>query len=121
MGNDNFTTEQIIDRLGNPEDFAKAHLGDLLSNGSRLDCLCVYSIVSFSEMFAISYLVIMTSVFYCLRYRQFAFKAVKMIDYILKFGLPHMENMGVFTGLVELNPIAEFVGILKMCIFIVYM
>ena len=28
---------------------------------------------------------------------------------ILNLGLPYMENMGVFTGLVELNPIAEFV------------
>ena len=44
--------------------------------------------------------------------------AVKMIDYILNLGLPYMENMGVFTGLVELNPIAEFAVILVVGILL---
>ena len=35
--------------------------------------------------------------------------AIKMVDYILNLGLPYMENLGVFTGIMELNPIAEFV------------
>lgn len=35
--------------------------------------------------------------------------AVKMVDYIFNLSLPYVENMGVFTGIVELNPIAEFV------------
>ena len=103
MESDNLTTEQILDRLGKPKDLAKAYLGDLLSKGSgfswnRFLTVCAfYSIVGFSGMFVIPCLAIM---------------AVKMIDYILNLGLPYMENMGVFTGLVELNPIAEFVVVL---------
>ena len=103
MESDNLTAEQILDRLGKPKDLAKAYLGDLLSKGSgfswnRFLTVCAfYSIVGFSGMFDIP----------CLA--SPLLMAVKMIDYILNLGLPYMENMGVFTGLVELNPIAEFV------------
>ena len=115
MESDNLTTEQIWDRLGKPKDLAKAYLGDLLSKGSgfswnRFLTVCAfYSIVGFSGMFVIPCLAIMAPVFIVCGIASPLLMAVKMIDYILNLGLPYMENMGVFTGLVELNPIAEFV------------
>ena len=60
-------------------------------------------------MFVIPCLAIMAPVFIVCGIASPLLMAVKMIDYILNLGLPYMENMGVFTGLVELNPIAEFV------------
>ena len=121
MESDNLTTEQILDRLGKPKDLAKAYLGDLLSKGSgfswnRFLTVCAfYSIVGFSGMFVIPCLAIMAPVFIVCGIASPLLMAVKMIDYILNLGLPYMENMenmGVFTGLVELNPIAEFVVVL---------
>lgn len=118
MESDNLTAEQILDRLGKPKDLAKAYLGDLLSKGSgfswnRFLTVCAfYSIVGFSGMFVIPCLAIMAPVFIVCGIASPLLMAVKMIDYILNLGLPYMENMenmGVFTGLVELNPIAEFV------------
>ena len=115
MEGDNLTTEQILDRLGKSKDLAKAYLGDLLSKGSgfswnRFLTVCAfYSIVGFSGMFVIPCLAIMAPVFIVCGIASPLLMAVKMIDYILNLGLPYMENMGVFTGLVELNPIAEFV------------
>ena len=114
MENDNLTTEQILERLGKPKDLAKAYLSDLLSKESgfslkRLLIVCAfYSIVGFSGMIIIPCLAIMAPVFIFCGIVSPLLMAVKMIDYILNLGLPYMENMGVLTGLVELNPIAEF-------------
>lgn len=114
MESDNLTTEQILDRLGKPKDLAKAYLGDLLSKGSgfswnRFLTVCAfYSIVGFSGMVVIPCLAIMAPVFIACGIVCPILMAVKMFDYIFNLGLPYMENMGVATGIVELNPIAEF-------------
>ena len=115
MESDNLTSEQILERLGKPKDLAKAYLGDLLSNESgfswnRFLTVCAfYSIVGFSGMFVIPCLVIMAPVLIVCGIASPILMAIKMVDYILNLGLPYMENMGVFTGIMELNPIAEFV------------
>ena len=115
MESDNLTSEQILERLGKPKDLAKAYLGDLLSNESgfswnRFLTVCAfYSIVGFSGMFVIPCLVIMAPVLIVCGIASLILMAIKMVDYILNLGLPYMENMGVFTGIMELNPIAEFV------------
>ena len=115
MESDNLTSEQILKRLGKPKDLAKAYLGDLLSNESgfswnRFLTVCAfYSIVGFSGMFVIPGLVIMAPVLIVCGIASPILMAIKMVDYILNLGLPYMENMGVFTGIMELNPIAEFV------------
>ena len=76
MESDNLTTEQILDRLGNPKDLARAYLGDLLSretgfSWNRFLTVCAfYSIVGFSGMFVIPCLAIMALVFVVLRYCQ---------------------------------------------------
>ena len=114
MESDNLTTEQILDRLGNPKDLARAYLGDLLSretgfSWNRFLTVCAfYSIVGFSGMFVIPCLAIMAPVFVVCGIVSPILMAGNMIDYILNLGLPYMEYMGVFTGIVELNPFAEF-------------
>ena len=114
MESDNLTTEEILNRLGKPQDLAKAYLGDLLSkedgfSWKRFLTVCAfYSIVGFSGMVVIPCLAIMAPVFIVCGIASPLLMAVKVIDYILNLGLPYMENMGIFTGIIELNPIAEF-------------
>ena len=115
MESDNLTTEQILDRLGKPKDLAKAYLGDLLSKKSgfswnRFLTVCAfYSIVGLSGMVVIPCLAITAPVFIACGIAIPVLMAIKVIDYLLNLGLPYMENIGVFTGIVALNPIAEFV------------
>lgn len=115
MESDHLSTEEILNRLGNPKDLAKAYLGDLLSKESgfswnRFLVVCAfYSVVGFSGMIAIPCLAIMAPVFIINGIACPIIMAVKLADSILHLGLPYMENIGVFTGIIELNPIAEFV------------
>ena len=116
MENDNFSTEQIIDRLGNPKDLAKAYLGDLISAGTgfswkRFLTLCAfYSVVGFSGLVIIPTLAIVAPTFiFCGVILPIA-GAIKMIDYIFNLGIPYIENVGiVLYGIVQLNPIFEFI------------
>lgn len=114
MESDHLTAEQILERLGKPKDLAKAYLGDLLSkergfSWNRFLTVCAfYSIVGFSGMVVIPCLAIMAPVFIICGIASPILLAIKMFDYILNLGLPYMENMGVFIGITELNPIAEF-------------
>lgn len=115
MESDSLTTEQILNRLGNPKDLAKAYLGDLLAKESgfswnRFLTVCAfYSIVGFSGMVVIPCLAIMAPTFIICGIVSPILMAVKLIDYIFTLGLPYMENMGIFIGVVQLNPIMEFV------------
>lgn len=114
MESDHLSPEQILERLGKPKDLAKAYLGDLLSkergfSWNRFLTVCAfYSIVGFSGMIVIPCLAIMSPVFIICGIVSPILLAVKMIDYILNLGLPYMENMGIFIGITELNPIVEF-------------
>lgn len=114
MESDNLSTEQILDRLGKPKDLAKAYLGDLLSKESgfswnRFLTVCAfYSIVGFSGMIVIPCLAIIAPVFVVCGIASPILLAIKMMDYIFHLGLPFLEQMGVFTGIIELNPIMEF-------------
>lgn len=115
MENANFSTEQILERLGNPKDLAKAYLGDLLTNRTgfswnRFLTVCAfYSIVGFSGMFVIPCLAIIAPVFLFCGMIAPVLGAIKMIDYIFNFGLPYVEHIRiVLAGVVELNPVEEF-------------
>lgn len=124
MEGDNLTTEQILSRLGSPKDLAKAYLGDLLSKESgfswnRLLMVCAfYSGVGLTGMFVIPCLAIMAPVFILCGIASPVLMAVKLVDYIWHLGLPYVENMGIFTGMMELNPIAEFVIALVVGVFL---
>lgn len=114
MESEGLPAEQILERLGNPKDLAKAYLGDLLTKESgfswnRVLIVCAfYSIVGFSGMVVIPCLAIMAPVLLVCAIISPALMAIKMIDYLLELGLPYMEHIGV-TGIMEFNPVAEFV------------
>lgn len=125
MEQENLSAEQIIERLGNPKDLAKAYLGDLLANEAgfnrnRFLIVCAfYSVVGFSGMFIIPSLAIIAPVFILCGIIAPILGAIKMIDYMFSLGLPYIEHIGiVLTGVVELNPIEEFAISLIMGVLI---
>ena len=108
--------EEIIERLGNPKDLAKAYLGDLLAKESRFSwnrflIVCAfYSVVGFSGMIVIPCLAIIAPVFIFCGILTPILMAVKMISYIFALGIPYVENFGIFVGgIVTFNPIVEFI------------
>ncbi len=110
------TTEAIIDRLGNPKDLAKAYLGDLISKESgfswnRFLMACAfYSLVGFSGMVVIPCLGVIAPTFIVCGIAAPILGAVKLIDYIFTLNIPYVENIGIFLGgIVEFNPIVEFI------------
>lgn len=107
--------EQIVERLGKPEDLAKAYLGDLLSTESRFSwnrflIVCAfYSLVGFSGMVVIPCLAVIAPTFVICGAISPVLALVKMMDYIFSLGIPYVENIGIFLGgLVTFNPIVEF-------------
>ena len=102
MQAEGLSSEQILARLGDAKDLARAYLGDLLaeSNGfswTRVLTVCAfYSLVGFSGMIVIPCLAIMAPVFVlCGIFCPIAGTA-KLIDYLLDLGIPWMDNVGVF-------------------------
>lgn len=119
LQNDGKTAEEIVERLGNPKELAKAYLGNLIAkdnsfNRNRILAICAfYSLVGFSGMFVIPCLAIMAPVFIVFGIITPILGAIKMIDYVFNLGLPYVEHIGIIlTGIVELNPIVEFLGCL---------
>ena len=114
MEGDNLSTEQILDRLGKPQDLAKAYLGDLLSaqrgmSWKKVLIVCAfYSVVGFSGMVIIPSLAIIAPVCMVAGVAGPLTVALKMIDRLLNLGIPNMRNIGVLTDLLELNPFVEF-------------
>lgn len=111
---DGKTSEEIMERLGNPKELAKAYLGDLIAKSNsfswnRVLAICAYySLASLSGLIVIPTLAIIAPVLIVCGIVSPILMAVKMVDYIFNLSLPYVENMGVFTDIVELNPIAEF-------------
>ena len=110
------TTEAIIGRLGNPKDLAKAYLGDLISKESgfswnRFLMACAfYSLVGFSGMVVIPCLGVIAPTFIVCGIAAPILGIVKLIDYIFTLNIPYVENIGIFLGgIVEFNPIVEFI------------
>lgn len=109
------SSEQIVERLGSPKELAKAYLGDMLSTESRFSwnrflIVCAfYSLVGFSGMVVIPCLAVIAPVFVFCGIAAPILAGVKMIDYLFDFGIPYVENIGIFLGgLVTFNPIVEF-------------
>ncbi len=116
LQNNDIPAEQIIERLGNPKDLAKAYLGDLLSKESsfswnRFLIVCAfYSLVGFSGVVVIPCLAIIAPTFIVFGAISPILAAVKMIDYIFTLGIPYVENISIsLGGIVTFNPIIEFI------------
>ncbi|MCI8668893.1 MAG: DUF1700 domain-containing protein [Lachnospiraceae bacterium] len=108
------TTEQIIDRLGNPKDLARAYLGDLLSKKSGLSwnrflTVCAfYSLVGFSGLFVIPCLGIIAPSFIICGIITPILGIIKLVDYLLHWNLPFVEYIGFQFGTKEINPVPAF-------------
>ena len=115
LQNNGVPAEQIIERLGNPKDLAKAYLGDLLSKESgfswnRFLVVCAFcGLAGFSGMIIIPCLAVIAPVFIICGVISPILTAAKMIDYIFGLGIPYMENIGFFFEGIAFNPIVEFI------------
>lgn len=115
MESEHLSEEQILDRLGDPKDLAKAYLGDLLSkeNGfswNRFLIVCAfYSLVGFSGLIVIPCLAIIAPTFIVCAVISLVLSAIKVIDYIFRLGIPFMDHVGIsLPEAMTINPFAEF-------------
>ncbi len=106
--------EEIIEQLGNPKDLAKTYMRDPIPKynsfgWNRFFLICIYYSLSFlSGLIVIPTLAITAPVLMTCGIVSPILMAVKLVDYIFNLSFPYIENMGVFIGIMELNPIAEF-------------
>lgn len=115
LQNNDMSAEQIIERLGNPKDLAKAYLGDLLSKEHRFSwnrvlIICAfYSLVGISGIVVIPCLAVIAPTFILCGILCPILAAVKLVDNLFALGIPYAENIGIFLGgIVTFDPIIEF-------------
>lgn len=112
MENENLTQEQIMQRLGNPKELAKAYLGDLLSTGAefswnRFLTICAYySVVGISGLVIIPTLAIIAPVFIACAIIVPLLGIAKLINYLLHLGIPYFESVRFQLGPHVLGPIS---------------
>lgn len=115
LQNDGRTPQEILARLGDAREMARGYIGDLISRDTgfswnRFLAICAfYGVVGFSGVIVIPTLAIVAPVFIAMGILTPVLSMVKMLDYLLGLGIPYMQNIGiVFEGILELNPITEF-------------
>lgn len=98
---DGKTAEEIIERLGDPRELAKAYLGDMITKNhsfswKRVFAFCAYySLASLSGMIIIPILIICAPVFILCGIATPFFGAVKLIDSLLNLGIPYVGYIGI--------------------------
>lgn len=101
LHNEGKTEEEIIARLGDPKELAKAYLGDLISKSrsfswkSVLAICAYYSLVGFSGLIVIPVLVICAPTFILCGIATPILGAVKLIDSLLSLGIPYADRIEV--------------------------
>ncbi len=112
LQSDGKTAEEIIERLGDPKELAKAYLGDLIAKSSsfswsRILAICAYySLASLSGLFVIPVLGICAPAFiFCAAVTLIA-GVIKLIDALLNIGIPYAGYIGI-SGIE--SPILVFV------------
>ena len=114
MEQDGISAEQILERLGNPKELAKAYLADLLTrekhfNLSRILTICAfYSVVGFSGLFIIPILAIIAPSFLLFGILSPLAGIVKLTDHLLNLNLPFAQHIGFTFGSTALSPIPAF-------------
>lgn len=104
--------KEIMERLGNPKELAKAYLGDLIAketsfSWNRVLAICAYySLASLSGLIIIPTLAICAPVFLVCGIATSFIGAIKLIDYLLNLGIPYVQYIGV-AGVD--NPILVFI------------
>lgn len=106
------SADEIIERLGNPRELAKAYLSDLISQDNysswnRILAVCAfYSLAGFSGVFVIPTLGITAPVFIICAIITPILGAIKWIDSLLNLGLPYASYIGI---VMVSNPFAVFI------------
>lgn len=106
------TPEQILARLGEPKELARAYLGDLIAqsgglSASRVLALCAfYSAAGLSGLVVIPTLVICAPVFLLCGIVTPLLGAVKAVDVALGLHIPYVQYIGI-AGVQ--NPVLVFV------------
>lgn len=98
---DGKTSEEIIDRLGDPKDLAKAYLGDVIQKEKTitmtkiLAMMAYYSLTGLSGIVVIPTFIICAPVFIICGAVCPILGIIKMLDSLLKLGIPFAENIVV--------------------------
>lgn len=106
------TPEQILARLGEPKEMARAYLGDLIAqsgglSASRVLALCAfYSVTGLSGLFVIPVLGICAPAFLLCGVVTPLLGAVKAVDVALGLHIPYVQYIGI-AGVQ--NPVLVFV------------
>ncbi|MCM1046920.1 MAG: DUF1700 domain-containing protein [Clostridiales bacterium] len=117
LQNSGKTAEEIIERLGDAKELAKAYLGDLIANSNsfsrnRILALCAYySLASISGLIVIPTLAICAPVFILCAIITPILGTVKLVEVLFNMGIPYADHITVIG--VE-NPYAVFI----LCIII---
>lgn len=114
------STEQILERLGEPKALAKSYLGDVITRDTSLGwsrilaLFAYYSLAGLSGMVIIPCLGIIAPTFMACGIICPVIGVIKIADFLLGLHLPFLRYVGIFpdSGL-ALNPFLEFAG----CIF----
>ena len=115
MEQENLTQEQIMERLGNPKEMAKAYLGDLLSNGTgfswnRFLTVCAYySVVGISGLFIIPTLAIIAPVFIGCAVIIPLLALANLIIHLFNLKIHYMEYIRFQMGNTTLSPFVAFI------------
>lgn len=114
---DNKTAEEIMERLGNPKELAKAYLSNLIAKDNsfsrnRVLAICAYySLASFSGLIVIPTLAICAPVFIFCAIVTPIFGVIKLVDALMNLGIPYASYIGI-SGIE--NPVAVFI----LCVII---
>lgn len=103
LQNNGKTAEEIVERLGNPKELAKAYLGDMISKDktfhwNRVLAICAYySLASFSGLIIIPTLAICAPVFILTGILTLILGAVKLLDTLLNLNIPYAQNIVIIS------------------------
>ena len=107
------TSEEILNRLGDPKELAKAYLGDVIqkektiSTNKVLAMIAYYSLASLSGIIVIPTLIVCAPVFIICGAVCPILGVIKMLDSLLKLGIPYADNI-VVAGIE--NPFIAFLS-----------
>ena len=111
---DGLSETESLKRLGDPKELAKAYLTNLLARDksfhfTRFLTVCAfYSLAGISGLFVIPILGITAPSFLLFGILSFIAGAVKLLDDLLKLGLPFTQYIGFEFNSVKLSPIPSF-------------
>lgn len=122
MEHDNFSTEQILERLGNPKELSRAYLGDFITkekgfSWNRFLTICsFYGLTGLSGMFVLPSLGIIAPTFlFCGMIAPIA-GLLKFIGFLFGYDLPYIMFQ---FGTVTLHPALGFLFSIAMGIIFI--